>query len=103
MDGRDAEPGACPASASAHGACVLAHSRAQLAAFLPRPGESTGHVGERREEGEAGLHGDGGRVQVKDLGRYSRGLGRTLAQGVTRSELHRQGGGEGWGRVGGVS
>lgn len=47
--------------------------------------------------------GTGAAVQVKDLGRYSRGLGRTLAQGVTRSELHRQGGGEGWGRVGGVS
>lgn len=47
--------------------------------------------------------GTGAAVQVKDLRCYSRGLGRTLAQGVTRSELHREGGGDGCGRVGGVS
>ena len=47
--------------------------------------------------------GTGPADQVKDLGHYSRGLGRTLAQGVTRSELHREGGGEGRGGGGGLS
>lgn len=42
--------------------------------------------------------GTGAAVQVKDLGCYSRGLGRTLDQGVTWSEPRWEGGGEG--RVG---
>lgn len=43
--------------------------------------------------------GTGAAVQVKDLGRYSRGLGRTLDQGVTWSEP--RGKVEGKGRWGG--
>lgn len=44
--------------------------------------------------------GTGAAVQVKDLGRYSRGLGRTLAQGGHGPSCTGQGGGEGWGRRG---
>ena len=77
---------------------VSAHSHAQPAA-LPAPSWESGPCGRTWRTGRLDCMGTGPAVQVKDLGHYSRGLGRTLAQGVTRSELHREGGGEGRGGV----